>query len=218
MKKRLAISIILIIFLTTITSQQKIVISKFNVKKIEIENNFFIKDENIQKILSQFLNKNLILLKNSEIEKVLLESNFIESFDIKKKYPDILKIRIYEKKPIAILIDKKKKYYLSEKIKLIEFINLPISENLPYVLGNKDEFKILHENMVKINFPFDQIKKYTLYETNRWDLETKNNILIKLPTDNYLKSLENFLSIKNKKNIQKYKVFDYRINNQIILK
>ena len=102
------------------------------------------------------------------------------------------------KKPIAILIDKKK-YYLSEKIKLIEFINLPISENLPYVLGNKDEFKILHENMVKINFPFDQIKKYTLYETNRWDLETKNNILIKLPTDNYLKSLENFLSIKNKK-------------------
>ena len=109
MKKRLAISIILIIFLTTITSQQKIVISKFNVKKIEIENNFFIKDENIQKILSQFLNKNLILLKNSEVEKVLLESNFIESFDIKKKYPDILKIRIYEKKPIAILIDKKKK-------------------------------------------------------------------------------------------------------------
>ena len=62
-EKRLAISIILIIFLTTITSQQKIVISKFNVKKIEIENNFFIKDENIQKILSQFLNKNLILLK-----------------------------------------------------------------------------------------------------------------------------------------------------------
>ena len=109
MKKRLAISIILIIFLTTITSQQKIVISKFNLKKIEIENNFFIKDENIQKILNQFLNKNLILLKNSEIEKVLLESNFIESFDIKKKYPDILKIRIYEKKPIAILIDKKKK-------------------------------------------------------------------------------------------------------------
>ena len=48
----------------------------------------------------------------------------------------------------------------------------------------------------KINFPFDQIKKYTLYETKRWDLETKNNILIKLPTDNYLKSLENFLSIK----------------------
>ena len=104
MKKRLAISIILIIFLTTITSQQKIVISKFNVKKIEIENNFFIKDENIQKILSQFLNKNLILLKNSEIEKVLLESNFIESFDIKKKYPDILKISFFEKKSIAILI------------------------------------------------------------------------------------------------------------------
>ena len=31
------------------------------------------------------------------------------------------------------------------------------------MLGNKDEFKF-YENMVKINFPFDQIKKYTLYE------------------------------------------------------
>ena len=77
---------------------------------------------------------------------------------ILKKYPDILKIRIYEKKPIAILIDKKKKYYLSEKIKLIEFINLPISENLPYVLGNKDEFKILHENMVKLTSRLTKLK------------------------------------------------------------
>ena len=72
--------------------------------------------------------------------------------------------------------------------------------------------------MNKINFPFDQIKRFTLYETNRWDLETKNDILIKLPPDNYLESLENFLSIRNKKNIKKYKVFDYRISNQIILK
>ena len=109
MKKRLVISITLLIFLTTITFQQKIVISKFNLKKIQIENNFFVQEKDIQKLLSQFLNKNIIFLKNSEIEKALLANNFIESFDIKKKYPDTLKVRIYEKKPIAILIKKKKK-------------------------------------------------------------------------------------------------------------
>ena len=218
MKKRLVISITLLIFLTTITFQQKIVISKFNLKKIQIENNFFVLEKDIQKLLSQFLNKNIIFLKNSEIEKALLTNSFIESFDIKKKYPDTLKVRIYEKKPIAILINKKKKYYISETIKLVEYISLTNFKNLPYVLGNEKEFKILYDNLNKINFPFDQIKRFTLYETNRWDLETKNNILIKLPPDNYLKSLENFLNIRNKKNIKKYKVFDYRISNQIILK
>ena len=218
MKKRLVISITLLIFLTTITFQQKIVISKFNLKKIQIENNFFVLEKDIQKLLSQFLNKNIIFLKNSEIEKALLTNSFIESFDIKKKYPDTLKVRIYEKKPIAILINKKKKYYISETIKLVEYISLTNFKNLPYVLGNEKEFKILYDNLNKINFPFDQIKKFTLYETNRWDLETKSDILIKLPPDDYIKSLENFLSIRNKKNIKKYKVFDYRVSNQIILK
>ena len=218
MKKRLVISITLLIFLTTITFQQKIVISKFNLKKIQIENNFFVLEKDIQKLLSQCLNKNIIFLKNSEIEKALLTNSFIESFDIKKKYPDTLKVRIYEKKPIAILINKKKKYYISETIKLVEYISLTNFKNLPYVLGNEKEFKILYDNLNKINFPFDQIKKFTLYETNRWDLETKSDILIKLPPDDYIKSLENFLSIRNKKNIKKYKVFDYRISNQIILK
>lgn len=218
MKKRLVISITLLIFLTTITFQQKIVISKFNLKKIQIENNFFVLEKDIQKLLNQFLNKNIIFLKNSEIEKALLANSFIESFDIKKKYPDTLKVRIYEKKPIAILINKKKKYYISETIKLVEYISLSNFKNLPYVLGNEKEFKILYDNLNKINFPFDQIKKFTLYETNRWDLETNSDILIKLPPDDYLKSLENFLSIRNKKNIKKYKVFDYRISNQIILK
>ena len=108
MKKRLVISITLLIFLTTITFQQKIVISKFNLKKIQIENNFFVLEKDIQKLLSQFLNKNIIFLKNSEIEKALLTNSFIERFEIKKKYPDTLKVRIYEKKPIAILINKKK--------------------------------------------------------------------------------------------------------------
>ena len=42
--------------------------------------------------------------------------------------------------------------------------------------------------------------------------------IIKLPVKNYTKSLKNFMSIKEKKNFDKYKVFDYRINNQLILK
>jgi len=218
MKKRLVIALFLIILLTTIDSKQSFVISKFNLKTIIIENNLLLKDKDIKSLLIPFYNRNLIFLDNKEVKKALLQNSFIESFNIKKKYPNSLKIEIFEKKPIAILLNKKNKFYLSEKIELIEFKNLPNYQNLPYVLGNKSDFKIFYNNLKKINFPLDLVNKYILYETNRWDLETKNNRVLKLPADNYIKSLENFLNIKSKNDFKKFELFDYRVNNQLILK
>ena len=218
MKKRLIIALSLLILLTTINSQQSFVISKFNLKTIIIENNLLLKDEDIKNLLIPFYNKNLILLDNKEFKKALMQNSFIESFNIKKKYPSTLKVKIFEKKPIAVLFNEKNKFYLSEKIELIEFKYLQNYQTLPYVLGNKDDFKIFYSNLKRINFPLDIIKKYTLFETNRWDLETKNNQVIKLPSKNYTKSLKNFLNLKKKNDFEKYELFDYRINNQLILK
>ena len=218
MKKRLIIALFLLILFTTINSQQRFIASQFDLKTIEIENNLLLKDNDIKNLLISFYNKNLVFLKNNEVKKALMQNSLIESFIIKKKYPNTLKVKIFEKKPIAVLFDKKNKFYLSEKIDLIEFKNLPNYQNLPYVLGNKDDFKVFYNNLIKINFPLNVVKKYTLYETNRWDIETKNNQIIKLPSKNYLKSLKNFLILKSKNDFEKYKLFDYRINKQLILR
>jgi len=218
MKKRLVIAISLLILLTTISSQQKFFISKFNLKKIIIENNFLLKDKDLKNLLAPIYGKNLLFLKNAEVKKALMKNNFIESFNIKKKYPSTLKIQIFEKKIIAILFDKKNKFYLSERLDLIEFKNLPNYQNLPYIIGNKDDFETFYNNLKKINFPFDIVVKYSLYESKRWDLETKNNEVIKLPSKNYIESLENYINLKNKSSFEKYKIYDYRINNQLILK
>ena len=66
---------------------------------------------------------------------------------------------------------KKKKYYISNKLELIEFIETPIFKDLPYVLGNIDEFKLFYNNLRKTNFPLNLIEKYILFDSNRWDLE-----------------------------------------------
>ena len=121
MKNRKLIAAGLFLLFSTITFQQKIVISKFNLKNIIIENNLLLKEKDIKILLSSIYGKNLIFLKNSEIEKYLIKNDLIESFNIKKKYPNTLKIKIFEKKPIAILFYKKKKFYLSDKGDLIEF-------------------------------------------------------------------------------------------------
>ena len=50
------------------------------------------------------------------------------------------------------------------------------------------------------------------------DSETYQKKVVKLPAKNYIKSLENFMNLQQKNNFGKYKVFDYRINNQLILR
>ena len=218
MKNRILIAVSLFLILSTVTSQQKILISNFNIKEIEIENNFFLKETDLKKQLIPIYGKNLLFLNNGNIKKILLKNSFIESFYIQKIYPNTLKIKIYEKKPIAILIDKKKKFYLSDKIDLIKFENIKNFQNLPYVLGNKKEFKILYKNLKIAKFPTKLIKNYTLYESKRWDLQTIDKKVIKLPIKNYIESLKNFMMIINNKNFTKYFIFDYRIKNQLILK
>ena len=218
MKKQTIIAFVLFTLLTTVTFQEKLKISKFNLKEIKIENNLVLKEPYIKDLLLPIYNKNLIFLKDVEVKELLMQNTFIESFIIKKKYPKVLKIKIFEKKPIAILQNKKKKFYLSKKIELIEFNDLNNYKDLPYVFGNKREFKIFYNNLSKIEFPFDMIKTFTLFESNRWDLETINKKLIKLPHKDYTKSLRNYLHFINKNDLNKYKVFDYRINGQLILK
>ena len=110
MRKKISISIVLLILLSTITFKQKIGISKFNLEEIKIVNNFLIEEKDIKKNLIPFYQKNLLLIDNKKIEKVLMQNSYIESFIIKKKYPNKMEIKIFEKIPIAILQNKKKNF------------------------------------------------------------------------------------------------------------
>ena len=218
MKVHFIIGVALLILLTTITINQKIIITKFNIKEIILVNSISLKEKDVKKSLSVIYNKNLLFLKNKEIEEILVQFTSIESFYLDKKYPNTLKITIKEKKPIAILINNKKKFYISEKLDQFEFNDKNFNQDLPIVFGNKDDFKIFYKNLIKIDFPVNLIIKYMLYESNRWDLETIDNKIIKLSSKNYIKNLKNYLNIKKKNNFKKFKVFDYRINDQLILK
>ena len=128
-------------------------------------------------------------------------------------------IKVFEKEPIAILIDgNKKKYYLGKKIDLIEYRNIQKYENLPIIEGEQKSFKILFNNLIKTNFPIEKILSYRLFKLDRWDVEMTDKKILKLPEKNYNSVLINFISIKDKTNFEKYKIFDYRLKNQLILK
>ena len=136
MKKQIIIGISLLILFSTIKLKQDYKITKFNIIEINIENNSLIKNIELQNSLHPSIIK-ISFLKNNEIEKVLKQNSLIESFEIKKKYPNALNIKIFEKKPFAILFQKKKKFYISDKIELINYKKIKNYENLPFIFGNQ---------------------------------------------------------------------------------
>ena len=217
-KGRLVIAVTLLLLLTTYNPKELFLSSKFNIKLIKFENNFIVKDEQIKKDLAYLYDKNLFFLDKSHITKVLKQNNFIDSFELKKIYFKQIIIKIFEKNPIAILHYKKEKFYIIDNMEIVNFLNLKIEKNLPIVFGDIENFKILYKNLKKNNFPLNSISTYYFYKTNRWDLEINNKRLIKLPPKKYIKSLENFLELQKEKSYDKYKVFDYRITKQLILK
>ena len=219
MKKRFLIALLLLLFLSTYKMQENFQLNKkLNIKEIIIENNSIIQNSSIEKSLSQLYETNLLKLNKKKISNELKGLNFVDGFEVKKIYPNKLKLRIFEKEPIAIIHHKDEKKYFTNKSELIDFTELEKFKQLPLVFGDGEKFEILYLNLKKNKFPLDEIKKFYLFETNRWDLVTKKNQIIKLPAKDYIKSLENFIFLKDRANFEKYKIFDYRINQQLILK
>ena len=182
--------------------------SILNVKEIIVTNNSFVKKKTIAKKLSFLRESNIFFIEKTLLENKLKEIELIESFEIK----------VFEKKPIAILQNKKEKKYITDNNQLISYFYSNKFEYLPLVFGDRDNFKIFYNNLKKINFPINDIKELYLFESRRWDLVTKRNQLVKLPINDYLKSLKNFLQLKDQENFRKYQTFDYRISEQLILK
>ena len=107
MKKSFFGLIIIFILLTTYTPKFKFIMnSNLYIQKIEVENNSIIKANEIKKKLSFLYKESLFFLNIKDIRENLKNETFIESFSIKKIYPNTLKLMIVEKIPTAVLQNK----------------------------------------------------------------------------------------------------------------
>ena len=225
MKKfiKLILLFIILTLLTTYTSKTiKDALNQskfFEIKKIEILKNNLITKNVIYNKLNEIKGKNIFLIKNSDIEKLLIEINFFNKVKIRKKYPDTIILNIFETKPLAILIKKKKKYLIDNKSNLIDLNKNINTTDLPTVFGESAEMYFLnfYDDLKKNDFLTDKIQNFYYFQIGRWDIQLLNGQLIKFPSINIVESIRQIVKLLNRKDMKKYNVIDLRIKNKVVV-
>ena len=193
--------------------------SFFKVEKIEIVNNRLIEKNIIEVRLNSILKRNILFIKKNDLEKPLKSLDFLEKIEVKKKYPNTLIIKVYESKPIAILFKKNKKYLLDNLSKLIVFDEKIATVGFPNIYGENAEkyFVNFLSQLEKNNFPKKRIKNYYYFQIGRWDLQLKNDQIIKFPPTKIAQAVQHSIKLLNRKDFANYKVIDLRIHDKIVV-
>ena len=214
----------ILVFLSTYNPQDLNPILKtnktlFKIQTIDIKNNFLITKSEVEEKLINIYKKNIFFLKKEDIEKPLREISFLEKIEVKKKYPDTIIIEIFETKPLAILFKEKNKYILDNLGNVINYQNISNFGKLPSVFGDgaENNFINFYDELKKENFPISKIKSFYFFQIDRWDLELLNNMLVKFPNNKRNNSIAKSIELLNRKDFQKYKIIDLRIDDKIIV-
>ena len=219
-KKNKIIIYLLFLFILS-TTNGKFVENKnsyyFKINQINIEGLSSTDNIKISTELNNLFYKNILLIDKDEIRKVISTYNIIEEYNIKKIYPSAINIDIRPTKFVAKLSNNDR-LLVGSNGKIIE--DKKSTEILPYIFGefNSKEFLIFKKNIDQSKFIFTEFKTLYFFPSNRWDILTYDDILIKLPLDNISKSLNLAYKIINNNDFKNKNIIDLRVNNHLIIK
>ncbi len=187
-------------------------INNINVSGLEDEYNNQLRDK-----LNFLKNDNLFMLKKSTVSKQINNNGLVDEYSVFKNYPSTIKILANQ----TVFLAKVKKDNI---IQLMgsngKFIKTSeIDYKLPFIFGDfkTKNFFDLKNVINEVNFDYSNIKNFYSFKSGRWDIETYDGLLIKLPKNELKRSFENliiFLSMNSDKQIKKV---DLRQKNQIII-
>ena len=188
----------------------------YKINKINIQGLSNIDTKKISEELNYLIYKNILFVSKDDIQQVLSKYNIIEEYNIKKVYPSTINIKIQPTSFVARLSSNDQ--LVGSNGKLID--DKENSERLPYIFGNfnSKNFLKFKKNIAGSKFTFIKLKTLYFFPSNRWDILTYDDILIKLPLDNISKSLDIAHKVISNNNFKNKNLIDLRVNNHLIIK
>jgi len=217
-KNKILAYLIFFVFLSTISHKSienqkmfSITIESIDVMGLSDSKNLEIKEK-----LNKLLFTNIFSVNKNSIREVISNYNSVESYRVQKIYPKHI---IIELEPVKLLaqIQNQNSYLIGSNGKLI--IRKDINEKLPFFFGKFDSQKFLEFKKVidKSKFRFSNFKSVFYYPSNRWDILTINDILIKLPENELSKTLKVAYQIINDDQFVNKKILDLRIPKHVVI-
>ena len=172
-----------------------------------------IKDEStLLKQIENFSLNNIFLISKIDLTNKIESNSLVENYSVFKRYPSSIDINIEKTKFLAKINKNGQIFYIGSNGKFIK--NDFLNNQLPFIFGNPEviEFFYIKEIIDKSKISYSEIKNLYFFPSKRWDLELRDNTIIKLPHDNVYIALN--LAIEF---LDDNKFIDARIENQIIL-
>ena len=186
-------------------------IALVNIEGIEFNDNEYLKIINLIKL------DNLFSVQKSQIKEILNSNNLIEEYEVFKKYPSSIEIKIKKTNFLASTNVNVKNYIVGSNGKFIDAKHY--SKNLPFVFGNFEIKKFLEfKNIIlQTEFKYNNIKNFYYFPSGRWDIEMNSEVLIKLPITGIKESLNLSIDLLDDIEFSNIKILDIRQKNQIVI-
>ena len=214
--KKIIFYISLVIILGTFNNKN---IKNFDFPKINMVNieGIELNDNEYFKIMSLIKLNNLLSIQKSQIKEIFNSNNLIEEYEVFKRYPSSIEIKIKKTNFLASTNINGKNYLVGSNGKFIN--KKDYSKNLPFVFGNFETEKFLEfkKIILQTNFKYNNIKNFYFFPSGRWDIEMISGVLIKLPIKGIKESLNLSIDLINKKEFSNIKTLDIRQKNQIVI-
>jgi cell division protein FtsQ len=186
--------------------------SDINIIGLDIKNKSIL----LKKIKDLNLDNIFLINRNNLINEIELNS-LVEKYFIFKRYPSSIEINIKKTKFLAKINENGKIFYLGSNGKLTK--NDFLNNQLPFVFGNPEitEFFNIKKIIDQSKISYEEIKNLYFFSSKRWDLELKDNTIIKLPNENTKLALMLALEFLHNNEFKDNRIIDARIKSQIIL-
>ncbi len=211
------IFIYLFIFFFTVTiSNNKLSNDFYKIKELNIIGLNKLETKNLYEDIKILIDNNIFLFNKKDISKIINSNKTVQEFNITKIYPSKLKIEIKKTNFLALTKKSGINYIVLENGNLLE--KKHSSLELPFIFGdiNVKNFLFFKNLVDASNFDFKKIKNLYYFKSNRWDILTKDGIIIKMPFNLTLENLNQIFEIIKEDKFENAKIIDFRQNNLMI--
>ena len=187
-------------------------IQDIKVTGLSIDENKFLNNE-----LKNLNLGNIFFINKTEINNLINSNSLVENYEVRKKYPSTIEIKIDKTKFLAKIKKNDEILVIGSNGKLSS--NGSQKTKLPFIFGNPkiEEFLIFKKILDQSKFSYDQVENLYFFPSKRWDLKLNNNTLIKLHKNQNVKYLNNIYKFLENYTVTSLLIVDARVNNQIIL-